>query len=92
MMVKNYLKVFFKQKNIDYEEDRNSFIVDCGGNDSEFIKMISLINRYIETWTYDLELTLNIKIDTGYEKIIIEYWKEWEKWYGEETLKNTMRM
>ena len=76
MMVKNYLKVFFKQKNIDYEEDRNSFIVDCGGNDSEFIKMISLINRYIETWTYDLELTLNIKIDTGYEKIIIEYWKE----------------
>jgi hypothetical protein len=37
-------------------------------------------------------MTLNIKIDTGYEKIIIEYWKEWEKWYGVETLKNTMRM
>ena len=75
-MVRNYLKTVFKQRGISYEEDRNSFIVDCAGNDSEFIKMISLINRYIEKWTYDLELTLNIKIDTGYEKIIIEYWRE----------------
>jgi len=91
-MVKNYLKVLFQQKNISYEEDRNSFIIDCGGNDSEFIKMISLINRYIETWTYDLELTLNIKIDTGYEKIVIEYWKEWSGWFGEEIYKNTMIM
>ena len=75
-MVRRYLKVFFQQKNISYEEDRNSFIIDCGGNDIEFIRMISLINRYIETWTYDLELALNIKIDTGYEKIIIEYWED----------------
>ena len=72
-MVNIYLKVFFQQKNISYEEDRNSFIVDCGGNDSEFIRTIFLINQYIETWTYDLELALNIKIDTRYEKIIIEY-------------------
>ena len=91
-MVRLYLKRLLKQNNIDFEEDRNSFIIDCGGNDSDFIKMINFVNRKIETWTYDLHLTLNIKIDTGYEKIIIEYWKEWEKWYGEETLKNTMRM
>ena len=76
-MVRRYLKTIFKQKCIEYEENRNSFIIDCGGNDSEFIKIISLINRYIETWTYELELTLNIKIDTGYEKIIIEYWEKW---------------
>ena len=75
-MVRVYLKTLFKQENIDYEEDRNSFIIDCGGNDSEFIKMINLVNRKIETWTYDLNLVLNIKIDTGYEKIIIEYWED----------------
>lgn len=75
-MVRKYLKTVFQQKGISYEEDRNSFIIDCGGNDYEFIRMISFINRYIEKWTYDLELCLNIKIDTGYEKIIIEYWSE----------------
>ena len=91
-MVRLYLKRLLKQNNIDFEEDRNRFIIDCAGNDSDFIKMINLVNRKIETWTYDLHMTLNIKIDTGYEKIIIEYWKEWEKWYGVETLKNTMKM
>ena len=75
-MVRVYLKTLFKQENIDYEEDRNSFIIDCGGNDSDFIKMVNLVNRKIETWTYDLNLALNIKIDTGYEKIIIEYWED----------------
>lgn len=75
-MVRRYLKVLFKQENISYEEDRNSFIIDCGGNDSDFLRMISLIKSRIETWTYELHLTLNIKIDTGYEKIIIEYWTD----------------
>ena len=75
-MVRVYLKRLLKQNGIDFEEDRNSFIIDCAGNDSDFIKMIALVNRKIETWTYDLELVLNIKIDTGYEKIIIEYWEE----------------
>jgi len=72
-MVEIILKVLFQQKGIEYEKNDNSFIVDCGGNDSEFIRMINLINEYIEEWTYELELSLNIKIDTAYEKIIIEY-------------------
>ena len=71
-MARKYLKVIFKQENIEYLEDGNSFIIECGGKDS-FIRMISLINKKIETWTYSLELSLNIKIDTAYEKIIIEY-------------------
>ena len=75
-MVRLYLKRLLRGRGIDFEEDRNSFIIDCGGNDSDFIKMISIINQKIETWTYDLHLTLNIKIDTGYEKIIIEYWED----------------
>lgn len=74
-MVRRYFKVLFEQENISYEEDRNSFIIDCGGNDCDFVRMIGLINSKIETWTYELELLLNIKIDTGYEKIIIEYWE-----------------
>lgn len=72
-MVKRYLKVLLKQEKINYEEDGNRFIIDCGGNDSEFIRMFSIINKRIETWTYDLHLALTIKIDTAYEKIIIEY-------------------
>lgn len=72
-MVEIILKALFQQKGIEYEENCNSFIVDCGGNDSEFIRTINLINEYIEEWTYELELPLNIKIDTAYEKIIIEY-------------------
>ena len=72
-MVEIILKVLFEQKGIEYEENNNSFIVDCGGNDSEFIRTINLINEYIEEWTYELELPLNIKIDTAYEKIIIKY-------------------
>ena len=52
-------KIATLQNNIDFEEDRNSFIIDCGGNDSDFIKMINLVNRKIETWTYDLTLILN---------------------------------
>lgn len=74
-MVRRYLKTILKEQGFDFEEDRNSFIIDCGGNDGDFIRMIELINRRIETWTYELELCLNIKIDTGYEKIIIEYWE-----------------
>ena len=72
-MVEIILKVLFQQKGIEYEENSNSFIVNCEGNDSKFIRMINLINEYIEEWTYELELSLNIKIDTAYEKIIIEY-------------------
>ena len=72
-MVRRYLKVLLTEKGIDFEEDRNSFIIDCGGNDSDYVKMINLINSRIETWTYELELALNIKIDTAFEKIIIEY-------------------
>ena len=75
-MVRVYFKRLLRQNGIDFEEDRNSFVIDCAGNDSDFIKMTNLVNRKIETWTYDLELVLNIKIDTGYEKIIIEYWEE----------------
>lgn len=75
-MVKRYLKTMLKEQGIDYTEDGNSFIIDCAGNDSNFIKMISIIHKRIETWTYDLHLTLNIKIDTAYEKIIIEYWED----------------
>lgn len=74
-MVRRYLKTIFEQENISYLEDGNSFIVDCAGNDGEFIRMISLINKKIETWTYWLNLCLNIKIDTAYERIIIEYWE-----------------
>lgn len=75
-MVNLYLKRLLKQENIDFEEDRNSFIIDCSGNDYGFIKMVNLVNNRIETWTYELELVLNIKIDTGYERIIIEYWED----------------
>ena len=75
-MVKLYLKRLLKQENIDFEEDRNSFIIDCGGNDYDFIKMVGIVNKHIKTWTYELELLLNIKIDTGYERIIIEYWED----------------
>ena len=75
-MVRLYLKRLLKNNGIDFEEDRNTFIIDCAGNDTDFIKMISIINRKIETWTYELHMTLNIKIDTRYEKIIIEYWEE----------------
>ena len=71
-MARKYLKVIFKQENIEYLEDGNSFIINCGGND-EFVRIISFINKKIETWTYNLELSLNIKIDTAYERIIIEY-------------------
>ncbi|MBR0369727.1 MAG: hypothetical protein IJH63_03245 [Methanobrevibacter sp.] len=74
-MVRRYLKTILKEQGIDFEEDRNTFIIDCAGNDSDFIKMISIINNKIETWTYELSLCLNIKIDTGYERIIIEYWE-----------------
>ncbi|WP_296875576.1 hypothetical protein [uncultured Methanobrevibacter sp.] len=75
-MVRRYLKTILNENGISFEEDRNSFIIDCGGNDSDFIKMVGIINDRMETWTYDLNLTLNIKIDTGYEKIVIEYWQE----------------
>lgn len=75
-MVNLYLKRLLKQENIDFEENRNSFIIDCSGNDYDFIKMVNLVNNRIETWTYELELVLNIKIDTGYERIIIEYWED----------------
>lgn len=75
-MVRRYLKTILREQGIAFEEDRNTFIIDCAGNDSEFIKMMSIINKRIETWTYELHLTLNIKIDTGYEKIIIEYWED----------------
>lgn len=74
-MVRMYLKTILEDENIDFMEDRNSFIIDCAGNDADFIKMFSIINEKIETWTYELELCLNIKIDTGYERIIIEYWE-----------------
>ena len=72
-MVRRYLKTILREQGIDYTEDGNCFIVDCAGNDSQFIKMTSIINKRIETWTYELELHLNIKIDTAYEKVIIEY-------------------
>ena len=72
-MIRNYFKTLFKQEGIIFEEDRNSFIIDCGGN-GNFISVLDLINKKVETWTYELELALNIKIDTAYEKIIIEYW------------------
>ena len=74
-MVRKYLKTILNENNISYEEDGNSFIIDCGGT-GEFITVFDLISKRIETWTYYLELALNIKIDTAYERIIIEYWVE----------------
>lgn len=75
-MVRRYIKTILNEQGIDYTEDRNSFIIDCGGNDMDFIKMINIISTRMETWTYELELCLNIKIDTGYEKITIKYWED----------------
>ncbi len=75
-MVRRYLKTVLREQNISFEEDRNSFVIDCAGNDYNFLKVISIINERMEKWTYDLHLILNIKIDTGYEKVIIEYWED----------------
>ena len=75
-MVNLYLKRLLKQENIDFKQDRNSFIIDCGGNDYDFINMVGIVNKHMETWTYELDLVLSIKIDTGYERIIIEYWED----------------
>lgn len=74
-MVREYLKTILNEQNASYLEDGNSFIVECGGNDLDFIRMNNFINENIESWTYHLELCLNIKIDTAYERIIIEYWE-----------------
>ena len=74
-MTRQYFKTLFERNDINFEEDRNSFVIDCGGT-GDFIKVFNLINEMIEIWTYELELPLNIKIDTAYERIIIEYWGE----------------
>ena len=71
-MVGMYLKSKLEQNNIEFEEGKNSFVIDCGGND-RFISVMDFINRHLESWTYNFEFCLNIKIDTAYEKIIIEY-------------------
>ena len=74
-MVRRYLKTIFNENGINYEEDRNTFVIDCGGT-GNFINVLDIINKRMETWTYELELALNIKIDTAYEKVIIEYWED----------------
>ncbi|MBQ3407952.1 MAG: hypothetical protein IJH12_01955 [Clostridia bacterium] len=74
-MVRRYLKTILKEQNIDFEEDENSFIIYCEGNEAKFMKMFDIVSKRIENWTYYLELPLNIKIDTTTEKIVIEYWE-----------------
>ena len=71
-MVKRYLRTLLEQEGIDYEIKGNSFVIDCGGNDSDFIRMINIISNKMEDWCYHMELSLNIKIDTAYERIVIE--------------------
>ena len=71
-MVKRYLNELLRENGVEFEEKENKFIIDCGGNDT-FIRTLTFINNRMETWTYELGLALNIKIDTAYERIIIEY-------------------
>ena len=71
-MVMSYIKKVLNGDGIEYEMDGNKIIVDCGGNDSQFARIIGLINAIIYEWTYELEMPMNINIESAYGRIIIE--------------------
>ena len=70
-MVEKYLKKLFEIEKIPFEENEKGFIIDCGGNPSDFLRSIKMLDREIESLTYELCLELKIEIDLAYEKIVV---------------------
>ena len=70
-MVEKYLETTFKNAGIPFEKTQNGLEFNCGGNRSEFERVISYIYKNYEKWTYDLEIDIKIEIRTGFEKVVI---------------------
>ena len=68
MNIKDYLK----EEGADYymTED-GDVVIDCGGCDFEFLRVVNLIVENLEQWTYEDLKALKIAINTAYEKVTI---------------------
>lgn len=67
--IRNLIKECLSENDIEFESDVLGITVDCGGNDSKFVRAMEIINKNIENWTYEELLDLKINIDLPYEKI-----------------------
>ena len=67
------LKKFLTEEGVGFHmsDDGETIIMDCGGCDFEFLRIIKLLTEHIGEWTYEELKALKIDIDTTYEKIMI---------------------
>lgn len=68
--MKETIKDVLNEKDLKFYTNENGHIVvDCSGNDYNFLKTINLINEMIEEWTYDAMSILKIEIACGFKTV-----------------------
>lgn len=67
------IKECLKENGADYymTDDGKAIVIDCGGCDFEFLRVVNLIMENLEQWTYEDLKALKIEINTAYETVTI---------------------
>lgn len=67
--IRSTIKECLTENGFEFENGVLGIVVDCGGCDFTFVRLIELINKNIEEWTYNELLDLKIDINLPYETV-----------------------
>lgn len=70
------VKSFLRDNGYEYHEEEERIVVDCGGQDYNYVSLVGKISEQIEEWTYYDMMRIHIIIDTGFETIIFKLREE----------------